>query len=57
MAIYPPQPRKDPSTSGLQALGLYEKDAEVAQPDSDLDKAVTAAVNGKFGLIAVGTAR
>jgi hypothetical protein len=57
MAIDPPQPRKDPSTSGLQALGLYEKDAEVAQPDSDLDKAVTAAVNGKFGLIAVGTAR
>lgn len=56
VAIYPPQPRKDPAASGLQALGLYEKDAEAAQSTADLDKAVTAAVNGKFGLVAVGTA-
>jgi hypothetical protein len=56
VAINPPQPRKDPSTSGLQALGLYEREAEAAQSTADLDKAVTAAVNGKFGLIAVGTA-
>lgn len=40
----------------MQALGLYDKEPSKPESEAEIDKAMVSAVNGKFGLIAVGTA-
>ncbi len=39
----------------MQALGLYDNQPGAAE-DTAVDHALLTAVNGKFGLVAIGTA-
>lgn len=54
--IYPARPRSKSSKGGLQALGLYDQQPTALDGSTELDPAVNVAINGKFGLAAVGAA-
>jgi hypothetical protein len=56
MPIYPVRPPKHAPVNGMEALGLYDKSSLSPSRDVVTDKAVSASVNGKFGLVAIGTA-
>ena len=57
--IYPPaQYPLDTSVTGSKALGLVEDKLLSGPLDLDsAEKAVQVALNGRFGLVAVGTAK